>query len=85
MCLVFGLTHTPFVTVKQGMEANEQPRTHPPPSSPTQKYKIGDLVHVFQGTAGYVKARNTVAFIGRIVGHNKEDAKWEVNPLPPPL
>jgi hypothetical protein len=44
-----------------------------------RKYKVGDLVHVFQGTAAYVKARNTVAFIGRIVGYNDEDAKWEVH------
>jgi hypothetical protein len=65
------------------MEPNEHPSPQPLLSTPTaRKYKEGDLVHVFQGTAAYVKARNTVAFIGRIVGYNDEDAKWEVHPKP---
>ena len=42
------------------------------------KYKVGDLVHVFQGTVAYVRGRNTAAFIGRIVGYNTEAGKWEV-------
>ncbi len=35
-------------------------------------------MHVFQGTAAYVRGRNTVAFIGRIVRYNNDTAKWEV-------
>ena len=58
------------------MEPNEQETTLPPPTART--HKTGDLVHVFQGTAAYVRGRNTVAFIGRVVGYNYADAKWEV-------
>ena len=66
-----------------GMEQNELPTTQRLFGTPTSiKYKVGDLVHVFQGTAAYVKGRNTVAFIGRVVGYNEGDAKWEVPPIP---
>ena len=66
-----------------GMEPNESPTTAPPPSAPmAMTYKVGDLVHVFQGTAAYVRGRNTVAFIGRIVGYNTEAGKWEVHRKP---
>ena len=70
-----------FATSVQGMEHNEVPTT-PKPFPETRKYKVGDLVHVFQGTAAYVRGRNTVAFIGRVVGYNEGDAKWEVQPIP---
>jgi hypothetical protein len=61
------------------MEVNEQAITQLPPSTPTaSKFKVGDLVHVFQGTDAYVRGRTTVAFIGRVVGYNERDAKWEV-------
>ncbi len=70
-----------FVLRNLGMEANDDPSTHPAPCTPMAlKYKVGDLVHVFQGTAAYVRGRNTVAFIGRIVGYNTETGKWEVQP-----
>ncbi len=63
------------------MEVNEQATTQLPPCTPAaRKYKVGDLVHVFQGTAAYVRSRNTVAFIGRVVGYNERDAKWKVQP-----
>jgi hypothetical protein len=63
------------------MERNEQITTQPLLCTPTSiKYKVGDLVHVFQGTAAYVRGRNTVVFIGRVVGYNEGDAKWEVQP-----
>ena len=39
---------------------------------------MGDLVQVFHGTGAYVEARNTVSYIGRIVGYNNELGKWEV-------
>ena len=72
-----------FVLRNLGMEPNEQPTTAPPPTTPmAMKYKVGDLVHVFQGTAAYVRGRNTVAFIGRIVGYNTEAGKWEVHRKP---
>ena len=63
------------------MEANDDPSTHPVPCTPmAMTYKAGDLVHVFQGTAAYVRGPNTIAFIGRIVGYNTEAGKWEVQP-----
>ena len=63
------------------MERPEDPAAQPPPCTPTaSKFKVGDLVHVFQGTAAYVRGRNTVAFIGRNVGYNELDGKWEVQP-----
>jgi hypothetical protein len=69
------------LTAILGMEVNEQATTQLPPATPTaSKFKVGDLVHVFQGTAAYVRGRNTVAFIGRVVGYNERDAKWEVQP-----
>jgi hypothetical protein len=67
-CLGLVLTNTPFFTANVGMEPYEHPPTHSLPTTPISKFTVGDLVHVFQGTAAYVKARNTVAFIGRIVG-----------------
>ena len=39
---------------------------------------MGDLVQVVHSTGAYVKARNTVSYIGRIVGYNNELGKWEV-------
>ena len=40
-----------FATSILGMERNEDPTTNPPPGTPTAtKYKVGDLVRVFQGT-----------------------------------
>ena len=64
------------------MVPNEQETTPPPPPcTPTARiYDVGDLVHVFQGTASYVRGRNPVAFIGRVVGSYDADAKWEVLP-----
>ena len=63
------------------MERPEDPTAQPLPCTPTaSNFKVGDLVHVFQGTAAYVRGRNTVAFIGRVVGYNELDGKWEVQP-----
>jgi hypothetical protein len=65
------------------MEPYEHPPTQPLLRTPiASKFKVGDLVHVFQGTTAYVKGRNTVAFIGRIVGYNDDKSKWEVKPQP---
>ena len=70
-----------FATSVLGMERKEDPTTHPPPCTPTAtKYKVGDIVHVFQGTAAYVRGHNTVSLIGRVVGYNELDRKWEVQP-----
>jgi hypothetical protein len=61
------------------MEEEVQATTHPPPRTPSARsYSVGDLLHVFQGTRPNVRGRNTVAYIGRIVGFNEGAAKWEV-------
>jgi hypothetical protein len=75
---------TPFFMFHNlGMEPNDEPTAPPPPCTPlAMKYKVGDLVDVFQGTAAYVRGRNTVAFVGRIVGYNTEAGKWEVQRKP---
>ena len=65
------------------MEQEAQGTTDPPPSTPAGRtYAVGDLVHVFQGTAAYVRGRNSVAYIGRIAGYNDSAGKWEVQPNP---
>ncbi len=61
-----------------GMEEDAQPTTPAPPSTPVEGvFKVGDLVQVFQGTH-YVVGRKTMAYIGRIVGYNECEEKWEV-------
>ncbi len=59
------------------MEPNDHEAISPTPTAKT--YNEGDLVHVFQGTAAYVRGRNTVSFIGSVVGYNDAEAKWEVH------
>ena len=62
-----------------GMEELPLP---PPPKTPVpRRFKVGDLVQVFHGTGAYVEGRNTVSYIGRIVGYNEALGKWEVNCL----
>jgi hypothetical protein len=62
-----------------GMEENVEPATCPPPSTPVGRaFKVGDVVQVFQGTGAYVVGRKTIAYIGRIVGYNECEGKWEV-------
>ena len=52
----------------------------PPPRTPVaRRFKVGDLVQVFHGTGAYVEGRNTVSYIGRIVGYSNELGKWEVH------
>ena len=61
------------------MEQEVETTTHLPPRTPeARSYSVGDLVHVFQGTGPNVRGRNTVAYIGRIVGFNEAAGKWEV-------
>ena len=65
------------------MEQEAQGTTDAPPRTPAGRtYAVGDLVHVFQGTAAYARGRNSVAYIGRIAGYNDSAGKWEVQPNP---
>ncbi len=67
------------------MEQEAQGTTDPHPITPAGRaYAVGDLVHVFQGTAAFVRGRNAVTYIGRIAGYNDSAAKWEVQPNPNP-
>jgi hypothetical protein len=62
-----------------------EPTTDPPPSTPApSRFKVGDLVQVFNGTAPNVRAGRTVAYVGRIVGYNNDLDKWEVHSYPSP-
>ncbi len=51
------------------MEPNDHEAISLTPTAKT--YNEGDFVHVFQGTAAYVRGRNTVSFIGRVVGYKQ--------------
>jgi hypothetical protein len=48
----------------------------------TTRFTIGDVVQVFNGTGSNVRASRTVAYVGRIVGYNKNIMKWEVHHYP---
>ena len=56
-----------------------EPTMEPPPTTPApRRFKVGDLVQVFNGTAPNVRAGRTLAYVGRIVGYNDDLDKWEV-------
>jgi hypothetical protein len=57
----------------------EEPPLPPPRTPVSSRFKNGDLVQVYHGTGAYVKARNAVAYIGKIVGYNETLGKWEVD------
>lgn len=54
------------------------------PTPATSRFKVGDLVQVFNGTAPNVRAGRTLAYVGRIVGYNNDLEKWEVHSNPKP-
>jgi hypothetical protein len=65
--------------------ANPNPLGEPlTTTSATRRFKIGDLVQVFNGTAPNVRAGRTLAYVGRIVGYNNDLDKWEVHSNPKP-
>ena len=69
------------VAIVVGMEEDAQPTTPAPPSTLVEGvFEVGDLVQVFEGTH-YVRGRKTIAYIGRIVGYNECEGKWEVQTL----
>jgi hypothetical protein len=43
-----------------------------------KRFKAGDLVHVYQGTAPGTPGKKTEAFIGRVVGYDAQHQKWLV-------
>ena len=50
----------------------------PQTPEPSPRFAVGDIVSVFQGTGVNVRGRNTIAFIGTIVGFDATDGKWLV-------
>jgi hypothetical protein len=45
---------------------------------PAKRFGVGDLVHVYQGTAPGTPGKKTEAFIGRVVGYDAQHQKWLV-------
>ena len=45
---------------------------------PTSRFKVGDIVHVFQGTAPGTPGKKSEAFIGTVVGYDRQHEKWLV-------
>ena len=45
---------------------------------PAKRFVVGDLVHVYQGTAPGTPGKKTEAFIGRVVGYDAQHQKWLV-------
>ncbi len=56
------------------MEGNEDPQT----PERSQCIKVGDLVHVYNGTSLGTRAYRTTAYIGTVVGYDEEAKKWLV-------
>ena len=56
------------------MDGNVEP--HSP--QPRPEFRVGDTVHVYHGTSAGVRAHQTVAYIGTVVGYHDEERKWLV-------
>ena len=71
----------PYPVLAQQMDVPIQEHAlEPQTPQPGTRYAVGDTVNVFQGTGAYVRGRNTIAFIGTIVGFDATDGKWLVFP-----
>ncbi len=56
------------------MNSNEESLT----PQPRRDFRVGDTVHVYHGTSAGVRAHQTVAYIGTVVGYHDEESKWLV-------
>ncbi len=56
------------------MGGNEDPQT----PERSQGIKIGDMVHVYNGTSLGTRAYRTVTYIATVVGYDEEAQKWLV-------
>ena len=56
------------------MEGNEEPQT----PERSQGIKVGDLVHVYNGTSSGTRAYRTMAYLGTVVGFDEIAKKWLV-------
>ena len=76
---IYHLFHNPVLA--QQMDDPIQEHAHEPQKPlPGPSFAVGDTVNVFQGTGANVRGRNTIAFIGTIVGFDATDGKWLVFP-----
>jgi hypothetical protein len=55
----------------QGMEAAQTPQ-------PSRNFKVGDLVHVYNGTCLGTRGYKTIAYMGAVVGYDEHQSKWLV-------
>ena len=78
MC-IYPLFHHPLLSQQMDVPIQEH-ALEPQTPQPGTRYAVGDIVNVFQGTGAYVRGRNTIAFIGTIVGFDATDGKWLVCP-----
>jgi|LauGreSBDMM110SN_4_FD.fasta_scaffold263890_1 hypothetical protein len=60
--------------LKAVMEGREAPQT----PQPSRSFKVGDLVHVFNGTCAGTRGYKTVAYMGTVVGYDEQHKKWLV-------
>ena len=56
------------------MEGNEEPQT----PERRQGIKVGDTVHVYNGTSSGTRAYRTMSYIGIVVGYDELVMKWLV-------
>jgi hypothetical protein len=56
------------------MEGNEEPQT----PERSHGIKVGDLVHVYNGTSSGTRAYRTMAYLGTVVGFDEIAMKWLV-------
>ena len=50
----------------------------PQTPEPREGFRVGDIVHVYEGTSTGIRAHRTVAYIGTVVGFHEEERKWLV-------
>ena len=55
----------------EGMEAPQTPQ-------PSRNFKVGDLVHVYNGTCLGTRGYKTIAYMGAVVGYDEHQSKWLV-------
>jgi hypothetical protein len=55
----------------EGMEAPQTPQ-------PSRSFKVGDLVHVYNGTCAGTQGYKTIAYMGTVVGYDEHQSKWLV-------
>ena len=50
----------------------------PQTPEPREGFRVGDIVHVYEGTSTGIRAHRTVTYIGTVVGFHEVEMKWLV-------